>query len=65
MSAFERLFDPRGIAVIGASADLTRTGGQTADALVRHGYGGRIIPVNPRYQEIAGFRCYPSPSAID
>jgi acyl-CoA synthetase (NDP forming) len=58
MSTFERLFDPRGIAVIGASADASRAGGQTVYALARHGYRGAVFPVNPRYQEIAGYRCY-------
>jgi len=65
MNAFERLFDPRGIAIIGASADPTRAGGQTLHALQRHGYGGGIYPINPKYPEIAGMRCYPAPAAID
>jgi len=65
MSTFERLFDPRGIAIIGASADPTRAGGQTLHALQRHGYRGGIYPINPKYPEIAGLRCYASPAAID
>jgi len=56
MSAFERLFDPRGIAIIGASADATRAGGQTLHALQRHGYRGGIYPVNPKYDQIAFLR---------
>lgn len=65
MAAFERLFNPRGIAVIGASADSTRAGGQTVDALKRHGYGGGVYPINPKYDEIAGYRCYPTLQALD
>lgn len=65
MAAFERLFNPRGIAVIGASADSTRAGGQTVDALKRHGYRGGVYPINPKYDDIAGFRCYPSLQALD
>ena len=60
MAAFERLFSPRGIAVIGASSDLTRTGGQTISALLRHGFRGGVYPVNPKYAEISGYRCYAS-----
>jgi len=65
MSAFERLFDPRGIAVVGASADPTRTGGQTLLALNTHGYAGGVYPVNPRYPELTGRKCYPSVAEID
>jgi acetyltransferase len=65
MTSFERLFDPRGIAVIGASADPTRTGGQTVDALARYGYSGAVYPVNPRYREIGAWRCYATPEEID
>jgi acetyltransferase len=62
---FARLFDPRGIAVVGASIDLSRPGGQTVDALARLGFRGGIYPVNPRYAAIAGHRCHPSVAAID
>jgi acyl-CoA synthetase (NDP forming) len=31
--SFERLFHPRGIAIIGASSDLSRISGQTIKAL--------------------------------
>src|SRR5690606_20917045 len=65
MTQFERLFDPRGIAVIGASADPTRAGGQTVDALARNGFAGAVYPVNPRYREIGAWRCYAAPEDID
>ena len=57
MAQFERLLNPRGIAVIGASADPTRAGGQTIAALARYGYAGGVYPINPKYEEIAGYRC--------
>lgn len=62
--SFERLFHPRGIAIIGASADLTRIGGHPLKALQKAGYKGGIFPVNPRYPEIVGLTCYPSCTAI-
>jgi acetyltransferase len=65
MTPFERLFDPRGIAVIGASADPTRAGGQTVDALARNGFQGAVYPVNPRYGEIGPWRCYAAPEEIE
>ena len=58
MPALARLFDPRGIAIVGASADPTRTGGQTVRALVEYGYTGHILPVNPKHAEIGGRRSY-------
>jgi acetate---CoA ligase (ADP-forming) len=60
MSAFDRLFNPRGIAIVGASADAARPGGQTVHALQREGYQGGVYPVNPKYPEIAGYTCHPS-----
>lgn len=60
-----RAFAPRGIAIIGASGDPTRIGGHPLRALRNAGYSGGIYPVNPRYPEIAGTRCYPSAKAID
>jgi len=54
---FDALFQPRGIAVVGASADLTRIGGQPIKALQSAGYAGQIYPVNPKYEAIAGIPC--------
>jgi acetyltransferase len=63
--ALERLFNPRGIAVVGASADLGRIGGQPIKALTEARYAGRIYPVNPKYAEVGGMRCYRSIADID
>jgi acetyltransferase len=59
------LFNPRGVAIVGASANLSRIGGQPVRALLEAGYAGRVYPVNPKYDEIAGHRCYRSVSEID
>lgn len=56
--SFERLFHPRGIAIIGASSDLTRIGGHPIKALKNAGYAGGIYPVNPKYPEMHGLKCY-------
>jgi acetyltransferase len=62
--SFERLFNPRGIAVIGASADLRRISGQPIAALKNSGYKGGFFLVNPKYQELHGLKCYPTATAI-
>jgi uncharacterized protein len=48
----------RVIAVVGLSADWFRPSFFAAKYMQEHGY--RIIPVNPKYSEILGERCYPS-----
>lgn len=53
------LLNPRSIAMIGASADAGRIGGMPLDLLTRFGYAGGIYPVNPKYQEVFGRRCWP------
>lgn len=57
---FERLFRPRSIAVLGASA----TGVTLANEFIRHslrfGYSGKIYPIHPKADEVEGLRCYRS-----
>lgn len=62
--AIERLLRPRSVAVIGASADATKTAGRPIAYLQKHGYCGAIYPVNPRVQEIAGLACYPDVASL-
>jgi predicted CoA-binding protein len=52
----------RVIAVVGLSADWFRPSYFAAKYMQEHGY--RVIPVNPRYPEILGERCYASLSDI-
>jgi acetate---CoA ligase (ADP-forming) len=62
--SFERLFQPRGIVVIGASADLTRISGQPVKALKNAGFAGPIHLVNPKHRELHGLACYPDVASI-
>jgi acyl-CoA synthetase (NDP forming) len=64
---FTRLFNPRGIAIIGASAsgDPERPGAQSLQVLTQHGYAGGIYPINPKYGDIAGRKCYASVADVD
>lgn len=56
----EYFFNPRSIAIIGASANLAKPSGRPLAALLKRGYAGHIYPVNPGHAEIAGVKCYPS-----
>ncbi len=63
------LFDPRRIALIGASADASRTTARAQVYLRRHGFTGELFPVNPRADTVLGERAYASlhdvPGSID
>lgn len=60
----EKLFNPRSIAVIGASGKPGSVGYIYLDSVVNSGYNGQIYPVNPRYNEILGLRCYDSIESV-
>src|SRR5579884_3659237 len=53
------LFQPRSIAVIGASEKPT-VGRRIVASLDRIGFAGAIFPVNPAYPSVLGHACYPS-----
>jgi acyl-CoA synthetase (NDP forming) len=59
-----RLLNPRGVAIIGASTDLSRIGGQPIKLLTEYGYKGKVYPVNPKYTEVKGLTCYPDIGAV-
>jgi acyl-CoA synthetase (NDP forming) len=58
------LWQPRGVAVVGASATPGSLGQRLLGYLREHGYAGGVYPVNPRYPEVDGLTCYPSVGAI-
>ncbi len=64
-TSLSRLFDPQGIAIVGASATPGKIGAMPITLLLQHGYGGRIIPVNPRADAIAGLPAIPGLDALD
>jgi acyl-CoA synthetase (NDP forming) len=65
MSNFSQLLNPRGVAVVGATLDTNRAGGQALYALSHYGYAGGIFPVNPNYDTLGDHRCYRSVADID
>ena len=58
------LFDPRSIAIIGASSDPTRVSGRPVQMLRDSGYAGALYPVNPRRDTVQGLKAHPSLDAI-
>jgi acetyltransferase len=61
----EKTFDPKSIAVIGASEKKGSIGHAIMNNLVEGGYEGKILPVNPKYSEIRGIRSLKSISEAD
>ena len=64
MNAIHRLLQPRSVAVIGASADPAKTAGRPVAYLLKHSFGGKIYPVNPKVEAIAGLKCYPDVASL-
>ena len=58
-------FAPRSIAVVGAGERATSSGGAIMQLLRQAGYGGRVVPVNPRGGTIFGYESVTSIGAID
>lgn len=48
LADIDGLLAPKSVAIIGASDDPTRIGGRPISAMLRSGYKGRILPVNPK-----------------
>jgi acyl-CoA synthetase (NDP forming) len=58
------LFEPRAVALIGASADPLSISARPLRLLRQHGYAGGLYPVNPKYAELQGLPVYPSIAAV-
>jgi acyl-CoA synthetase (NDP forming) len=62
--ALQPMLEARSVAVVGASVREGSVGNQSLVELLEGGFEGLIYPVNPKYQEILGLRCYPAVSEI-
>jgi acetyl coenzyme A synthetase (ADP forming)-like protein len=54
------IFEPRSIAVVGASPTPTKVGAVVMKNLIEGKFGGKIYPINPKYEKIGQLTCYPS-----
>ncbi len=61
---FRALFEPRRIALIGASADEKKTTSRPQRFLAKHGFTGEILPVNPGRAEVFAVKAYKDLDAI-
>ena len=65
----DSLFNPRSIAMIGASATPGKWGNIILLNILKGNFKGTIYPVNPKAEKILGFPCFPSvadiPESVD
>lgn len=60
----ETLFNPRSVAMIGASAAPRKWGFLIMLNILKAGYRGKFFPVNPKETSILGFPCYPDVASL-
>jgi acetyl coenzyme A synthetase (ADP forming)-like protein len=69
VTAMNRIMRPDSVAVIGASSEDGKIGNSVMKNLINGGYKGQIYPINPKADEILGYKAYPSvkdiPGGVD
>src|SRR5262249_30190423 len=60
VASLRPFFQPRSVAVIGASRDVVSIGYRTLQAVVENGFRGPIYPINPKADTLLGLKAYPS-----
>ncbi|MCL5021981.1 MAG: CoA-binding protein [Nitrospirae bacterium] len=62
MSSLDSLFNPRSVILIGAAHTEIKLGGIVLKNLLK--FGGKVYPVNPKYEELMGVKAYRSVAEI-
>lgn len=57
-------FDPRSVAIVGASDDPNKIGGRPIHYMLKYGYRGTILPINPKRPSIQGVPAWESFAAL-
>jgi acetyltransferase len=58
------MFEPRSVALVGASRTAGSVGATLARNLLRSGFQGPVMPVNPKYDAIEGVLAYPDVESL-
>ena len=56
----QHVFNPRSVAVVGASAEPGKIGYQILNNIVQNGFKGKLYPINKKAKDILGVPCFPS-----
>ncbi|MGD8983012.1 MAG: CoA-binding protein [Desulfobacteraceae bacterium] len=62
--SFRRIFNPRAVAIVGASEDTRKMGGWCMSSFIHGSYPGKVFPINPKSREIRGIKSYASLSEV-
>jgi len=60
----EKFFNPKSVAIVGASRQKGKVGYEILRSMLDAGYEGKIFPVNPQADQIEGLKCFPDLGAI-
>lgn len=56
----DKFFNPKSIAIVGASRSPKKVGHVIFRNFIEGGFGGKVYPVNPNIEDLFGHECYPS-----
>ena len=54
----DAFFNPKSVAIVGASSNFAKIGGRPVHNMKISGYGGKVYPINPRAAEIQGLPAF-------
>ncbi|NYZ77629.1 CoA-binding protein [Candidatus Micrarchaeota archaeon] len=60
LKRINKILEPKSIAVVGASQAPEKVGHVIVRNLIEGRYGGKVYPVNPKYDKLLGMKCYHS-----
>ncbi|MCJ7554411.1 MAG: acetate--CoA ligase family protein [Ignavibacteriaceae bacterium] len=64
-SVFNNFFYPKSICIVGASSKPKSLGYELTKSVKQYGYSGKLLLVNPKANEILGYKCYPNIEVVD
>ena len=63
-SVFQEYFYPKSICVVGASSKPKSLGYELTKSVKQYGYTGKLFLINPKSDEILGYKCYPTIESV-
>lgn len=63
-TTIEDILNPKSVAIVGASDELSKWGGGMLALLRKFGFQGKIFPVNPKSREVQSLPAFPSVTAV-
>lgn len=65
MKNLKGIFEPRSVAIVGASSRVGSVGHSVLNNLIESGYQGKIFPINPKAEKILGLESYSHISKVN